>query len=383
MAAPSARASRRDSTREDACAAVLAALKDSFPGAAAPEFEVSLRKHFQRLPSRYAQDVESAEDVATHMQLLDAVRGAPGRAAVAVRAVNFTPAPLLPLEVAATLGPAKSSSPASAGESPLAVCASSVTRLGVSAARPPTFGSSLNLLALDSPRASGGAPGAAEPPRRPFVAHELAVAARNRPRLLSALSTMLGELGLNINEAHVFCADDGLALDVFVVDGWHTEEADDLHDAVAAKLAALEEPGPAASPAASPPRGAQAQAASAAAAAAAAPLPPRADGSDWEIDTSKLQFLEKVASGSFGDLFRGMYNGQEVAIKVLRLAHHNDQAHLIREFMQELAGASPLPQRMRHRGADARVPRQCCAKCVTSTSCSSSAPPPARQSCAS
>jgi hypothetical protein len=53
----------------------------------------------------------------------------------------------------------------------------------------------------------------------------------------------------------------------------------------------------------------------------------------------RLQFLEKVASGSFGDLFRGMYNGQEVAIKVLRLAHHNDQAHLIREFMQELAGA--------------------------------------------
>ena len=70
----------------------------------------------------------------------------------------------------------------------------------------------------------------------------------------------------------------------------------------------------------------------------------RADGSDWEIDTSKLQFLEKVASGSFGDLFRGMYNGQEVAIKVLRLAHHNDQAHLIREFMQELAGVPRTPR---------------------------------------
>ena len=326
----------KDTTRENACVAVLAALKNT-----SPEFAAALRQHFQRLPQRYAADVESAEDVATHMQLLDAVRAAPGRATVAVRAVHFTPAPLLPLEEP-RLG-------ASAGAE---TTAAPPPPHGSTTKRPPTFGSSLNLLALDdasspraslladasSPKASGGA--SAEPPRRPLIAHELAVAARNRPRLLSALSTMLGELGLNINEAHVFCADDGLALDVFVVDGWHTEEADDLHDAVAAKLATLEEPTPpGASPAASPPPGAQAQTASAAAAAAAAPLPPRADGSDWEIDTSKLQFLEKVASGSFGDLFRGMYNGQEVAIKVLRLAHHNDQAHLIREFMQELAGA--------------------------------------------
>jgi hypothetical protein len=237
------------------------------------------------------------------MQLLEAVRAAPGRAAVAVRAVNFTPVPLLPLEVPSGAGVGAgalteiSNSPAGAAESPLA-CATSVPRLGVSASskRPPTFGSSLNLLALDdtsSPRASGGAP--ADAPRQPFVAHELAVAARNRPRLLSALSTMLGELGLNINEAHVFCADDGLALDVFVVDGWHTEEADDLHDAVAAKLAALEEPTPAAgagtasaATGAPPPAPTPAAAPAAAApAAGASALPPRADGSDWEIDTSR------------------------------------------------------------------------------------------------
>jgi hypothetical protein len=121
-----------------------------------------------------------------------------------------------------------------------------------------------------------------------------------------------------------------------VVDGWHTEEADDLHDAVAAKLATLEEPAPGVAPLPGAP-GAPPQPPPQPQPPPAAP-PARPDGSDWEIDTSKLQFLEKVASGSFGDLFRGMYNGQEVAIKVLRLAHHNDQAHLIREFMQELAG---------------------------------------------
>jgi serine/threonine protein kinase len=56
-----------------------------------------------------------------------------------------------------------------------------------------------------------------------------------------------------------------------------------------------------------------------------------------------------------------MYNGQEVAIKVLRLAHHNDQAHLIREFMQELA----VLRKVRHKhivqliGASTSPPKLC------------------------
>ncbi len=76
-----AAASRRNSgggTREDACTAVLAQLRDGgLRGADTPEFEAALRRHLRRMPSRYAADVESAEDVATHMQLLDAVRAAP------------------------------------------------------------------------------------------------------------------------------------------------------------------------------------------------------------------------------------------------------------------------------------------------------------------
>lgn len=34
---------------------------------------------------------------------------------------------------------------------------------------------------------------------------------------------MLGELGLNIQEAHAFSTADGFSLDVFVVDGWSQE----------------------------------------------------------------------------------------------------------------------------------------------------------------
>jgi hypothetical protein len=63
--------------------------------------------------------VESAEDVATHMQLLDAVRAAPGRAAVAVRAVKLELG-LLQLELpppstAADAPPPRELQPGSAG----------------------------------------------------------------------------------------------------------------------------------------------------------------------------------------------------------------------------------------------------------------------------
>jgi UTP:GlnB (protein PII) uridylyltransferase len=34
------------------------------------------------------------------------------------------------------------------------------------------------------------------------------------------LTTLLSEIGLNIQEAHAFSTLDGYSLDVFVVDGW-------------------------------------------------------------------------------------------------------------------------------------------------------------------
>lgn len=59
------------------------------------------------------------------------------------------------------------------------------------------------------------------------------------------------------------------------------------------------------------------------------------DGTDdWEIDSSQLKLLHKVASGSFGDLFRGSYCGQDVAIKILKPERLND--NLQQEFAQEV-----------------------------------------------
>jgi len=390
--------------RDEACSAVLAALREQgVPGAETQAFALRLQRHFARLPTRYSADVESPEDVATHMQLLEHLR-AGGRTAVAVRCVSFTPAPLLPVEVPSAAGAGAPGTsvgspylgPASTvAESPLARSLRSSG--GAGAKRPPTFGSSLNLLALDdasSPRGGsarsgvpsslsngawgaqpqspgGGAPGAVG--GEGYHAHEIAVAARNRPRLLSALSTVLGNCGLSINEAHIFCTDDGLALDVFVVDGWPSDDSDELHDTLAAKLESLDTvpaqgtPPPSTGPtqgnggpmeADGPP---PAPASSPALIAPPTAAGPDAAAADWEIDTNRLQFLEKVASGSFGDLFRGSYNGQEVAIKVLRVAHHNDHAHLVREFMQELA----VLRKVRHKhivqliGASTVPPKLC------------------------
>jgi UTP:GlnB (protein PII) uridylyltransferase len=55
--------------------------------------------------------------------------------------------------------------------------------------------------------------------------YEIAVSAGNKPRLLSRVSAVLFDVGLNIAEAHVFCTDDGYALDIFIVTGWRQGDA--------------------------------------------------------------------------------------------------------------------------------------------------------------
>lgn len=57
---------------------------------------------------------------------------------------------------------------------------------------------------------------------------------------------------------------------------------------------------------------------------------------DWELDPHEIVFHEKIASGAFGDLFRGTYCGQDVAIKILRNVHEDSQQ--FQEFLQVGAG---------------------------------------------
>ena len=80
---------------------------------------------------------------------------------------------------------------------------------------------------------------------------------------------------------------------------------------------------------------------------------------DWEIDPSDIAFQDKIASGAFGDLFRGVYCGQDVAIKILRGVQ--DDSVQYQEFLQEVA----IMRKVRHRnvvqfiGACTRKPHLC------------------------
>uniref|UniRef100_A0A0E0I0I1 Protein kinase domain-containing protein n=1 Tax=Oryza nivara TaxID=4536 RepID=A0A0E0I0I1_ORYNI len=160
--------------------------------------------------------------------------------------------------------------------------------------------------------------------------HEIIFACDDKPKLLSQLTALLGELGLNIQEAHAFSTSDGYSLDIFVVDGW-SHEVDVLRDALrrgVEKIKYKAWPLVQSMPTRtghelmedSPP-------------ADFVQIP--ADATDvWEVDPRLLKFERKLASGSFGDLYHGTYCSQDVAIKVLK--PERVSVDMLREFAQEL-----------------------------------------------
>ncbi|XP_021283761.1 serine/threonine-protein kinase STY46-like isoform X3 [Herrania umbratica] len=164
--------------------------------------------------------------------------------------------------------------------------------------------------------------------------HEVIFSTTDRPKLLSQLSALLSDIGLNIREAHVFSTTDGYSLDVFVVDGWPVEDTDGLYKAmekaVARNKSAVDD-------------------------ASAA----QEKSGDWEIDRRLLKIGERIASGSCGDLYRGIYLGQDVAVKILRSEHLNDA--LEDEFAQEVAILREVQHKnvVRFIGACTKSPNLC------------------------
>nr|GLL39571.1 serine/threonine-protein kinase STY46-like isoform X3 [Ipomoea trifida] len=137
------------------------------------------------------------------------------------------------------------------------------------------------------------------------------------PPLLSAL---LSDIGLNIREAHVFSTTDGYSLDVFVVDGWPVEDPKVMLEELEKAIARSEGSWSGSSHSQSSVEKA---------------ISAQAKFEDWEIDRRLLKIGKKIASGSCGDLYRGVYLGLDVAVKVLRSEHLNDT--LKKEFAQEVA----------------------------------------------
>ncbi|GAB4838585.1 Serine/threonine-protein kinase sty46 [Ancistrocladus abbreviatus] len=329
---------------------ILRRLKESnIPEANQPGFDDELWAHFSRLPARYALDVnvERAEDVLTHKRLLHLVHDPANRPAFDVRLVqvqhNVTSVdsvdPNCPNNVAGQ---------------------TSSTYFTRYSHPPPAFGSSPNLeaLALEGNRQHGGdeTSDANASSRFSWPMHEITFSTDDKPKLLSQLTSLLAEIGLNIQEAHAFSTTDGYSLDVFVVDGWPYEETQQLRSVLEKEAIKIE-------------KGSWPNYQS------SSPLTEHEqtgikckldyveipnDGTDvWEIDLRHLKFGNKVASGAYGDLYRGTYCSQEVAIKVLK--PERISTNLQKEFAQEVF----IMRKVRHKnvvqfmGACTKPPSLC------------------------
>ncbi|KAK1261268.1 Serine/threonine-protein kinase HT1 [Acorus gramineus] len=296
---------------------VLRRLKESLPEEAnLPGFDDELWTHFNRLPARYALDVnvERAEDVLTHKKLLRMAEDPANRPVFEVRLVQVTPV----------------HDENSIGESPTSSAGKEVAQSSRRSIHPPpAFGSSPNLevLAIEASKShvqdedtESNAPNFIRP------MHEVTFSTDDKPKLLSHLTSLLAEIGLNIQEAHAFSTVDGYSLDVFVVVGWPYEETELLRDALEKELQKqtwIKSFSPFSIP--------EQTQISLESVSEHVQIP--SDGVDvWEIDASLLKFENKIASGSYGDL--GLYCSQDVAIKVLKPERVN--VDMQREFAQEV-----------------------------------------------
>ncbi|XP_021747827.1 serine/threonine-protein kinase STY8-like isoform X1 [Chenopodium quinoa] len=303
---------------------VLRRLQDSdCCDAKLPGFDDQLWAHFNRLPARYALEVnvERAEDVLTHLRLLRQAEEPPNIFAYDVRVVQVN------LTTNGHFGDSFDSHSMDEG-SHGSVKNSVGLGLSLSLHPPPIFSSLqslethgvrydvedkdsfVNATILQSTRAM----------------HEITFSTIDKPKLLNQLTSLLSEMSLNIQEAHAFSTVDGYSLDVFVVDGWPHEETEQLRSLLGNKIQKMKDP--LSSEAVSDhhhetvPYG-----------------PKNIKGTtnkidEAEIDQSLLKVGYKVGSGSHGDLYKGTYCDQEVAIKVLKSGHINTD--VVKDFFQEV-----------------------------------------------
>ncbi|KAK4562106.1 hypothetical protein RGQ29_004820 [Quercus rubra] len=332
---------------------VLRRLKDSNNDEALqPGFDDQLWSHFNRLPTRYALDVnvQRPEDVLMHKRLLHLAYDPVHRPAIEVRLVQVHST-----SDGNSVASVQSDFPG--GEAAHNAINYSSRH---SIHPPPAFGSSPNLeaLALEAEKNHDPDEEHSVHANAQFYQpmHEITFSSDDKPKLLSQLTSLLAEMGLNIQEAHAFSTVDGYSLDVFVVDGWPYEDTEQLKTALEREVLKLEKqawPNP--------------QSLSPVGKLDLAKIKCEPDhltipndGTDvWEIDPNHLAFGNKIASGSYGDLYKGTYCSQEVAIKVLKPERVNSDMQ--REFAQEVF----IMRKVRHKnvvqfiGACTKPPSLC------------------------
>ncbi|GLC45485.1 hypothetical protein PLESTM_001740800 [Pleodorina starrii] len=344
-------ASGRKRTKGDVCEAFLGRLAERGDVELDAVLLEGIRQHFDRLPTRYALDVNvDGLDVLSHKRLLDEARADPTTVSFAVR----------PVEIVAQRPESSPHELQRANSRKLGLCR-------------PAFGSSPNLQALalevgERTEVQEAEPAAAGPGRSAeenAVFYEITIASVDQPKLLSRLSEALGDLGLNIREAHAFNTNDGFSLDVFVVDQWQAQPGQNLEELLGQRLLQMPPPPPKGGAPPTPVAGASTPALRLPAeptpsfSQAAGPRPESPTVDDWEIDITQLHIEAKIASGAFSNLYKGTYCGQEVAVKILKDVH--DDSSQYQEFLQEVA----IMRKVRHKnvvqfiGACTRKPNLC------------------------
>ncbi|XP_042032872.1 serine/threonine-protein kinase STY46-like [Salvia splendens] len=286
--------------------------------AAEPGFEDELWAHFNMFPLRYALDfnTERAEDALVHKKLLSMARDPLTRPAVDVRLVQVRPT------CDGNSGNTVHSSFTKGGNA----------LLSDSVHCPPAFGPSENFELAFEANESNAQDDNSSVSRKSYLLrpmHEITISTKDKAKLLSGLTSLMSEIGLNIQEAHAFCTIDGYSLDVFVVGGWE-EGADRLKATLVKEIPYIEKllvKHELVSPAVSLEQiGFSIQ-------SCHVEIP--IDGNDvWEIDSDLLEFEYKIAAGSNGDMYKGLYRSQDVAIKCFKTDSLNKDMQ--REFSQEV-----------------------------------------------
>ncbi|KAL9317641.1 hypothetical protein ACSQ67_014158 [Phaseolus vulgaris] len=335
-----------------------------------PEFREQLEAHFNRLPPSYGLDVniDKAEDVLLHQTLLALAKDPDKRPVFHIRFLEniSTRADGEDQQILSTHHRMGSSH--SHATNGVAVPSGKSTTRDIANEFEPC--SKLEDLNLDVRKNS-------KETEENFLAdnffprhehssirvHEIIFSTVDKPKLLSQLSALLSDIGLNIREAHVFSTTDGYSLDVFVVDGWPVEETDELYDAMEKAVARSEMTAVALTNRIAALeylwfQGSWSRSSNSHSAVEKA-LATEGKSGDWEIDRRLLKLGEKIASGSSGDLYRGVYLGEDVAVKVLRSEQLNDA--LQDEFAQEVAILRQVQHKnvVRFIGACTKCPHLC------------------------
>ncbi|XP_062196792.1 serine/threonine-protein kinase STY8-like [Phragmites australis] len=259
---------------------------------ASPSFHGRLARHLQRLPRRYLVDLDvddKAEDVLLHWEILDECADPDKRPVFRARYVQCL-----------TVRGDYDGSNQDLDEP----CQRLMEDLSLERRKAVDGNDSMSISSRGD--------------LKNLLIHEIIFSSLDRPKLLSRLTALLSEIDLNIREAHVYSTTDGFCLDVFVVDGWETEETDELIAKIKETLTHKN---------ASPSNSTNSS-------TSEKILDLQQKVGDSEIDSTMLTKGEKIASGSSADLYRGTYNGRDVAIKILRIANLNNPSEI--EFLQEV-----------------------------------------------